>query len=101
MCIGLHIKYPLFLLDGEGLGRRLWAREVIESGAGKRSGPLSGFDISVFIDILWIPLPHVSSAIVTVHNSSENTENDQGGNGVKLFIGFDFRMKRFLIKLHL
>jgi hypothetical protein len=74
---------------------------VIESGAGTRSGLLSGFDISVLIEILWILPPHVSSVIVTVQDSSENTENDQGGNDGKLFIEFDFRMKRFLIKLHL
>jgi hypothetical protein len=74
---------------------------VVESGAGTRFGPLSGFDITVLIEILWIPSPHVSSVIVTVQDSSENAENDQGDNDAKLFIEFDVRMKRFLIKLHL
>jgi hypothetical protein len=74
---------------------------VIESGAGTRWSPLSGFDVGVLIEILWIPSPHVSSVIVIVQDSSENTENDQGDSDVKLFIESDVRMKRFLIKLHL
>jgi hypothetical protein len=78
-----------------------WAREEVESGAGTRSGPLSGFDIRVLIDILWIPSTHVSSVIVTVKIQVENTENDQGDNDVKLFIELDVRVKRYLIKLHL
>lgn len=73
---------------------------MIESGAGTRWSPLSGFDTGVLIEILRIPSPHVSSVIVTVQDSSENTENDQGDNDVKLFIESDVRMKRFLIKLH-
>lgn len=94
-------KVPVVLVRWRRFGTYAVAREVIESGAGTRSGPLSGFDISVLIEILWIPPPHVSSVIETVQNSSENTENDQRGNDVKLFIEFYFRMKRFLIKLHL
>lgn len=74
---------------------------MVESGAGTRLGQLYSFDIRVLIEILWIPSPHVSSVIVTVQDSSENTENDQGDNDVKLFIEFDVRMKMFLIKLHL
>jgi hypothetical protein len=100
MYIGLHMKYPLFLSDGEGLGRTMWAREVVESGAGTRSGHLSGFDIRVLIEILWLQSPHMSSIIATVQDSSENTENDQGDNDVKLFIEFDVPVKRFQIKLH-
>jgi hypothetical protein len=38
----------------------------VESGAGTRSGPLSGFDIRVLIEIFWIPSTHVSSVVVTV-----------------------------------
>lgn len=51
---------------------------MVESGAGTRWSPLSGFDIRVLIEILWIPSPHVSSVIVTVQDSSENAENDKG-----------------------
>jgi len=32
---------------------------MVENGAGTWSGPLSGFDITVLIKIIWIPSPHV------------------------------------------
>lgn len=58
---------------------------MVESGAGTQSGPLFGCDIRVLIEILWIPSPHVSSVIVTVQDSSENTEIEQGDNDVIVY----------------